>query len=119
MILKDKRDVIMQKCISNLKSSRWFPFKTGNLKFHATHITRLDYDTYVITFSGVVAPYVEYLEEGTRPHNIPHAFGRPLPFGTSGRFDGMFHPGSDKHKGFISEKSINTIKETIKMESEK
>lgn len=36
-------------------------------------------------------PFVEY---DTRAHNIPHAWGRPYPFGTSGRFDGYFHPGT-------------------------
>lgn len=116
--MSDKIDLIMEKCMHNIKSSSWFPFDTGNLKFHATYGVRLKKDLYCIYFSKVIAPYVEALEEGSRPHNIPHAFGKPLPFGTSGRFEGMFHPGSNKHKGFIKENTINTVIETIKMESE-
>jgi hypothetical protein len=53
---------------------------------------------------------IALLEGGTMPHNIPHAFGRgrvrdPLtppgpnarfvPFGSFGRFEGMFHPGTE------------------------
>lgn len=92
-----------------IKSAPWFPYKTGNLKFHATGGYLEDSNTYRIFFNSAIAPYVQYLEEGTGPHNIPRAFGRDLPFGMSGRFDGKFHPGSTKHKGFISEKSIRTI----------
>ena len=92
-----------------IKQATWFPYKTGKLKFEATSGRMLDANTYRIIFSGSVAPYVQYLEEGTDPHNIPRAFGRPLPFGTSGRFNGMFHPGSRKHQGFISNKSVGAI----------
>jgi hypothetical protein len=38
--------------------------------------------------------YSLYEHEGTSPHDIPGAFGYPLPFGVGGRFDGMFHPGT-------------------------
>lgn len=31
---------------------------------------------------------------GTQPHDIPRAFGYPLPFGIGGRFAGRFHPGT-------------------------
>jgi len=92
-----------------IKQASWFPYKSGRLKNHATSGMMYNLRTYRIHFSGSVAPYVQYLEEGTKPHNIPRAFGRPLPFGTSGRFNGMFHPGSTKHKGFISEKAVGTI----------
>ena len=66
-------------------------------------------NTYLIKFSGSIAPYVEYLEEGTGAHDIPRAFGRPLPFGIGGKFNGMFHPGSTKHRGFIKDKSVGAI----------
>ena len=106
-----------------IKNSAWFPYaknvsikspyKSGNLRDHAT-AGQMYYDNvYRIHFSGTIAPYVEYLEEGTSPHDIPGAFGRKLPFGIGGRFDGKFHPGSTKHKGFISVKSVNAIVEYI------
>lgn len=92
-----------------IKNSSWFPYKTGKLKFHATSGMMYDSTTYRIHFDSTIAPYVEYLEEGTSPHDIPGAFGRPLPFGIGGRFDGKFHPGSTKHVGFIKEKAVGTI----------
>lgn len=98
---------------SLIKRASWFPYKTGNLKFNATQGAMYDSTTFRIHFDGSVAPYVQYLEEGTDPHDIPRAFGRPLPFGIGGRFDGKFHPGSKKHKGFISEKSVNAIVDYI------
>jgi hypothetical protein len=30
---------------------------------------------------------------GVVAHDIPRAFGKPLPFGIGGRFEGKFHPG--------------------------
>ena len=96
-----------------IKSSSWFPYKSGRLKYHATSGQMYLWNVYRIHFSSAVAPYVEYLEEGTSPHDIPRAFGKPLPFGIGGRFDGKFHPGSTKHKGFISNKSVNAIVDFI------
>ena len=92
-----------------IKQASWFPYKTGKLKFEATSGQLIDRQTYRIKFDSSVAPYVTYLEEGTDPHDIPKAFGRPLPFGIGGRFNGKSHPGSRKHVGFISNKSVNTI----------
>lgn len=37
--------------------------------------------------------YALFVHEGTKPHDIPGAFGIPSPFGIGGRFDGKFHPG--------------------------
>ena len=100
--------------VTNLiKNSSWFPFRSGKLKFHATSGAMYTDTTFRIHFSSAVAPYVEYLEEGTSPHDIPGAFGKRLPFGIGGRFDGKFHPGSSKHKGFISNKAVNAIVEYI------
>lgn len=92
-----------------IKEATWFPYKSGNLKFHATRGISIDSNTYLIKFDSTIAPYLEALEEGSGPHNIPGAFGRPLPFGTKGRFNGMFHPGSTKHKGFIKDKAVGLI----------
>ena len=81
--------------VTNLiKRQSWFPYKSGNLKFNATQGAMFDSQTFRIHFDSSVAPYIQYLEEGTEPHNIPRAFGRKLPFGTSGRFNGKFHSGS-------------------------
>lgn len=96
-----------------IKRATWFPYKTGKLKFEATSGSMWTENSYRIHFSSSVAPYVVFLEEGTDPHDIPRAFGKPLPFGIGGRFNGMFHPGSTKHKGFIKDKSVNTIVEYI------
>ena len=101
--------VLGDKVTRLIKQASWFPYKTGKLKFEATSGQLIDMQTYRIKFDSSIAPYVTYLEEGTDPHDIPKAFGRPLPFGIGGRFNGKFHPGSRKHVGFIKNKSVNTI----------
>ena len=65
-----------------IKRSSFFPYKTGKLKFQATSGFMQTDTTYRIHFSSVIAPYLEYLEEGTRPHDIPNAFGKGMSFGT-------------------------------------
>jgi len=110
-----------------IKQASFFPFKSGELKFNATSGQLINNKTYLIKFDGTIAPYVEYLEEGTQAHNIFNAFGKTVnndgtwnfwqpfkdgvlyPFGIGGRFKGKFHPGSDKHKDFIKTKTINAI----------
>ena len=96
-------------CLGEIKRAPWFPYRSGNLKFNATRGLAIRSNLYEIYFDNSVAPYISALEEGSSPHNIPGAFGKPYPFGTSGRFDGKFHPGSTKHKGFISEKCVKTV----------
>ena len=57
------------------------------------------------TLSGRVYnsdPVMRLFYTGTRAHNIPHAFGYAAPFGTSGRFSGMFHPGMKADQNLIS-----------------
>ncbi len=109
-----------EKIVRNIKTASWFPYKNGKLRDEATSGQLIDPNTYCITFSTEVAPYVEYLEEGTQPHDIFNAFGFALgnnpwkkivrkDFGIGGNFDGKFHPGSTKHKGFISEKSTKAV----------
>lgn len=103
-----------EDCLELIKKATWFPYDKGNLKHNATKGHMYDSYTYQITFDSDVAPYIAALEEGSRPHDIPGAFGRDFPFGLGGRFDGKFHPGSNKHKGFIGDKSVNTIIDYIK-----
>lgn len=105
--------------VKQIKTSAYFPVDTGTLKDHFTNGRFIKNNEFEILFN---APYVGYLEEGTDPHDIPHAFGygtiykdRPnpytgkIPFGVGGRFDGKFHPGSHLHKGFISIDSVRTV----------
>jgi len=87
------------------------PFLTGNLRSHTTGRASAN-KSFAISISGV--EYAEYLEGGTRPHNIPNAFGRGFNYGLAGRFNGKFHPGSAKWKGFISDpKRANSFLNTI------
>lgn len=110
-----------ENCVKLIKGQPWFPYRTGWLRDHATSGNLQDSKTYVITFSNEIAKmnggneYITFLEEGTSPHDIPGAFGKAFPFGIGGRFEGKFHPGSSKHKGFISDKSVNTIINYIKV----
>lgn len=103
-----------------IKSATYFPYKTGHLRNNATSGEMITKDTYLIKFDGDIAPYVQYLEEGTTAHDIFNAFGfakgnnpRKIiisdTFGYGGRFDGFFHPGSTKHYHFIQDKVIDTI----------
>ena len=105
--------------LRTIKSASYFPYKSGHLRDDATWGDMIGNHTYQIQFSGKIAPYVQYLEEGTTPHDIPNAFGwgdkrvnpytHKKPFGVGGRFDGFFHPGSTKHYHFIQDKVIDTI----------
>lgn len=89
------------------------PYDTGHLA-HAAYFKRFyGADECILTINcadnQMGAPYAPSLNDGSVPHNIPHAFGRPLPFGMKGKFDGKFHPGSQKHKGFFDGPSENSI----------
>jgi len=114
---------IGENCTRLIKRASWFPVRSRWLRNHATLGGMITDDTYCITFSNEIAKenpngngseYITFLEEGTKPHDIPKAFGKELPFGIGGRFDGKFHPGSSKHKGFIKDKSVNAIINYIK-----
>lgn len=100
---------IGDECTLLIKQASFFPYKTGKLKFQATSGAMYMGNVYRIHFDSTVAPYVAALEEGSKPHDIPMAFGRKLPFGIGGRFDGKFHPGSMKHKDFIKRDCVNAI----------
>lgn len=110
MTLKELGEGALRK----IKEASWFPYHEGHLRDEATKGYQATINSYVIEFDEEVCPYINALEYGSSPHNIPGAFGRDEPFGMSGRFEGKFHPGSDKHKGFISEKSVNAIADYIK-----
>lgn len=108
------------KILTTIKSASYFPYKSGHLRDDATSGEMISRNTYLIKFSGEIAPYVQYLEEGTTAHDIFNAFGFALgnnprkiiiseTFGYGGRFDGFFHPGSTKHYHFIQDKVIDTI----------
>jgi hypothetical protein len=49
------------------------------------------------------APYALPVHEGSKPHNIPGAFGYKLPFGIGGRFEGFFHPGHPEPRRFLTD----------------
>ena len=106
--------------LRTIKGASFFPYKTGHLRDDATTGDMINNSTYLIKFSGDIAPYIEYLEEGTTAHDIFNAFGFALgnnpqqkivseTFGIGGRFDGFFHPGSTKHYHFIQDKVIDTV----------
>ena len=110
--------------LRTIKSAAYFPYKTGHLRDDATSGDMINSNTYLIKFNGGSlpegAPYLQFLEEGTDPHDIFNAFGFALgnnpkgiiiseTFGYGGRFNGFFHPGSTKHYHFIQDKVIDTI----------
>lgn len=104
------------KIIGNaIKNDPRLPYKKGKLKKSVSTKVKSYYKTQEIKISiGNKVPYAQFLEEGTTAHDIPHAFGygsiyeeRPNPYthvppyGVGGKFNGKWHPGSTKHKGFI------------------
>lgn len=101
---------------SMIKEASWFPYKQGNLKFNATQGAMYSDNIYRIHFDSSIAPYVEYLEEGTGPHDIYPVLRKSLAFKVNDKMvfaKKVHHPGSTKHKGFISEKCVNTIVDYI------
>ena len=88
--------------LANLKTSPFFPVRTGWLRDSGTRGTLKTVDEYNIAIGvGKSKQYVEALNEGAQPHDIPNAFGLGENFGIGGRFNGKFHPGQSKHKGFV------------------
>lgn len=114
---------ICSKAMNRIKAAAWFPLKTGKLRDRAVYVSprqgHFGASVCDIVFDDSIAPYIGFLEEGTKPHDIPGAFGYPLPFGVGGRFGGKFHPGSAKHKGFISNKSFHLAYQTALKECER
>ena len=102
--------MVMAGALFEVKFAPWYPHKTGNLRNNAT---KLSPDGFEIEFlesetlvkdkkgnlkywKGSPYSYIPFLEYGTSPHFIPNAFGRNVV---------VYHPGSNKHKGFIKDKS--------------
>ena len=95
-----------------IKNASWFPYKSGKLKFKATSGQMYTNTIYKIHFDSTIAPYVEYLEEGTEAHDILPATRKVLKFEVNGKTvfaRKVHHPGSTKHKGFIKDKCVETI----------
>lgn len=103
--------------LKSIRAAAWFPVKTGRLRDQATYQGTMPswqgVSASCIVFDASIAPYVGFLERGTGPHDIPRAFGYPLPFGIGGRFAGKFHPGSYKHQGFISFRAFPLAAEAV------
>lgn len=96
-----------QMAANKIKRAPFFPVKTGNLRDNGVVVSLSPASNKMvaradIVFDNVLVPYIAPLEEGSKPHDIPNAFGWGMEFGIGGRFDGKFHPGSVIHKGFIS-----------------
>lgn len=75
----------------------------GNLKYRATSV-QVGGNEWAVQISKGLAPYVDYLEYGTEPHLIQNAFGMGIT---------VLHPGSKKHKGFISKGMVGIAVDTI------
>ena len=72
--------------------------------------------TYPIRYEPgyVVVPLIPwFLSHGTIPHDIPGAFGYPLPFGMTGRFGGMFHPGTKPTHFIERARQAPDVQETL------
>ena len=71
----------------------------SSIKLSPTEITKKNVSTQIFTDvtveskAGKVYNLGFLLETGTKPHDIPNAFGFGEKFGIGGRFDGKFHPG--------------------------
>lgn len=89
-------DVLFQ-CIQGLRQAEWFPFDTGHLKYDAMYLNESGFE---IIFDGNKAPYIDYLEYGTKAHIIHNAFGKGIT---------VQIPASNKHKGFIEIKSFSKV----------
>ena len=96
----------IRKIDYQVKKASFFPVKTGFMRDCATYCYQMpslfNSSTACLKFDSAIAPYIPFLEEGTKEHNIPNAFGNGPFFGIGGRFNGKFHPGSKNHVGFIS-----------------
>lgn len=100
-------DYLLRECYNNaVVMNPKFPIAEkfgGNLKWNATKV-EIGGSEWAITISKTIAPYVDFLEYGTEPHLIQNAFGRGIT---------VLHPGSKKHKGFISQGMTNITVNTI------
>jgi len=78
--------------IVTLAAKRQCNWRTGKLS--RSIVQRRAFGSHGLeVFVGAYQPYALYVHNGTRPHDIPNAFGWGPTFGIGGRFDGYFHPG--------------------------
>ena len=120
---------VAKECLTRIREEPWFPKGKGNLAYNGTtlvpNIAFENSTTIKFLGSYPIFKYIEPLEKGSKAHNIPNAFGKGIDFGTYGRYDMgknrhafmdtslFFHPGSIKHQGFISGKSVRYCVEYI------
>ena len=86
-----------------VRNMKEFPFKTGHLKWDATYSISKK-DGFCVVFDTTKAPYINFLEYGTKKHLISNAFGRGIT---------IMHPGSKKHVGFIKQKAVKAAIDEI------
>lgn len=85
--------------LNAVRSDPGFPYRTGYLKWNATYKVNIE-SGFKIVFDGSLAGYIDYLEYGTKAHQIPNAFGRGIT---------VMHPGSKKHVGFIAQQAVQKV----------
>jgi hypothetical protein len=98
--------LIERATVVQLAAKRQAPRDSGCLE--DTIVKRVEEDAesgFVIRIVSDTTPcsptrtsYSLFVHEGTKPHNIPNAFGWGEEFGVGGNFDGFFHPGTEPNK---------------------
>lgn len=96
-------EYLEKEVLKSIRQQKDFPVRTGHLREDATSSFSHE-NGFDIVFDSQKAPYIDFLEYGTKPHLIPNAFGRGVT---------IMHPGSNKHVGFISKKSVKTAIDKI------
>lgn len=114
--MQNAADIIL----ATIKNDPLLPKDTGYLRDNIISEVHYYKQEVIIQIPGSKVKYAQYLQNGTGPHDIPHAFGygskRPsrrnpytgrIPYGKGGRFNGKWHPGSTKHAGFVDYVLLN------------
>ncbi|MCK9576409.1 MAG: hypothetical protein M0R51_10850 [Clostridia bacterium] len=80
---------LVNGAVAKLRNSTWFPYDTGNLKYKATYgdLSLSGFGIGIVRFDTYKAPYIDFLEYGTK--------------------------NSQKHKGFIKNKSVKAVVDYI------
>lgn len=87
-----RQDVIQRLALGSLnavRSNPSFPFKTGHLKWNATYHEAFLPNQFSIVFDRTIAPYIKYLQNGTKSGGYFTKKGQPT-----------WNRGSTKHVGF-------------------
>lgn len=107
MIYNFKRDCrnILKHVKTPKQRGGCMPYDTGHLARMATMGKFTGDDRFTLTIvtakNRTGAPYAVPLNTGSKPHDIPNAFGWGMEYGIGGRYSGKFHPGSSKHVGYF------------------